>query len=231
MRTQQSGFTLVEIAIVLVIIGLLLGGVLKGQELINSAKSKAVISDFRNTATMIAAYQDRFRALPGDDPSAVSHLGSKAAQASSSSAQTVGNGLIEGSFNSTTSTDESVIMWQHLRLANLASGDAGTPPTSGTELAGWRPKNSEGGNIGVQSKTPITDWAGRQFICQENVSGRIAQQVDTTMDDGNPSGGSVRFGKWSGSALTTVTTSGASSSASSGNAMQESDLYVVCASF
>ena len=40
MNKQQSGFTLVEIAIVLVIIGLLLGGVLKGQELINSAKVK-----------------------------------------------------------------------------------------------------------------------------------------------------------------------------------------------
>ena len=40
MRNKQSGFTLVEIAIVLVIIGLLLGGVLKGQELINSAKVK-----------------------------------------------------------------------------------------------------------------------------------------------------------------------------------------------
>jgi prepilin-type N-terminal cleavage/methylation domain-containing protein len=72
-RRQQSGFTLVEIAIVLVIIGLLLGGVLKGQKLINSAKAKAVITDFRNTATMIAAYQDRFRALPGDDPSAKQH--------------------------------------------------------------------------------------------------------------------------------------------------------------
>jgi prepilin-type N-terminal cleavage/methylation domain-containing protein len=49
MRSKQSGFTLVEIAIVLVIIGLLLGGVLKGQELINSAKVKNMIaSDFRD---------------------------------------------------------------------------------------------------------------------------------------------------------------------------------------
>ncbi len=47
MKHQQSGFTLVEIAIVLVIIGLLLGGVLKGQELINSAKAKSYAQDFR----------------------------------------------------------------------------------------------------------------------------------------------------------------------------------------
>ncbi|MDO9450951.1 MAG: prepilin-type N-terminal cleavage/methylation domain-containing protein, partial [Rugosibacter sp.] len=61
MRNKQSGFTLVEIAIVLVIIGLLLGGVLKGQELINSAKVKNMINDFRSTSTFIYAYQDKFR--------------------------------------------------------------------------------------------------------------------------------------------------------------------------
>jgi len=62
----QKGFTLVEIAIVLVIIGLLLGGVLKGQELINSAKIKA------DTDTLVAlqagayAYKDRIGDYPGD---------------------------------------------------------------------------------------------------------------------------------------------------------------------
>ncbi len=47
MKSQQSGFTLVEIAIVLVIIGLLLGGILKGQELINSAKVKNLANDIK----------------------------------------------------------------------------------------------------------------------------------------------------------------------------------------
>ena len=68
MKRQQSGFTLVEIAIVLVIIGLLLGGILKGQELINSAKVKNLANDFRVIPTYIYAYQDKYRALPGDDP-------------------------------------------------------------------------------------------------------------------------------------------------------------------
>lgn len=45
-KRRQSGFTLIEIAIVLVIIGLLLGGILKGQELINSARVKNLASDF-----------------------------------------------------------------------------------------------------------------------------------------------------------------------------------------
>ena len=67
MKNNQSGFTLVEIAIVLVIIGLLLGGVLKGQELINSAKVKNFATDFRNIPLVIYGYQDKFKALPGDD--------------------------------------------------------------------------------------------------------------------------------------------------------------------
>ena len=68
MKNRHQGFTLVEIAVVLVIIGLLLGGVLKGQELINSAKVKNVIGEFRNVSTYVFGYQDRFRAMPGDDP-------------------------------------------------------------------------------------------------------------------------------------------------------------------
>ena len=58
MKRTQAGFTLIELAIVLVIIGLLLGGVLKGQELINSAKAKSIASDFKNAQIFIYGYQD-----------------------------------------------------------------------------------------------------------------------------------------------------------------------------
>ncbi|WP_018606727.1 prepilin-type N-terminal cleavage/methylation domain-containing protein [Uliginosibacterium gangwonense] len=216
-RHQQSGFTLVEIAIVLVIIGLLLGGVLKGQELINSAKSKAVISDFRNTATMIAAYQDRFRALPGDDANAAKHL-SGAVNATG----TPGDGLIGGVWNSSTATDESVLLWQHLRLAGLAAGDT-TDPASAASLTDWLPRNTEGGRIGVQSTVPVAGWPGRLFVCQSNISGRIAQQVDTTMDDGSSDKGSVRFG--------ISNSDGTITPVASSSAPAESTLYTICASF
>ncbi|PLK47206.1 prepilin-type N-terminal cleavage/methylation domain-containing protein [Uliginosibacterium sp. TH139] len=221
MKRQQSGFTLVEIAIVLVIIGLLLGGVLKGQELINSAKAKAVISDFRNTATMIAAYQDRFRALPGDDKAATTHVGSTTVNGD-------GDGMIEGAWNSvvatadtTSFTHESAYAWQQLRLANLTSGSSAAP-SSGT----WEPQNTEGGRIGIQSAVPYTNMRGRIFVCQSNVSGRIALQVDTTMDDGTPNAGSVQIG----AAASTSGTTGATPVASA-SAVDENTLYVVCASF
>src|SRR5580658_4568769 len=72
MNRKQSGFTLVEIAIVLVIIGLLLGGILKGQEMINQAKIKNVVSDFNGIASALYGYSDRYRQLPGDDLNAAS---------------------------------------------------------------------------------------------------------------------------------------------------------------
>ena len=61
---NQKGFTLVEIAIVLVIIGLLLGGVLKGQELIQNSKVKSVVSEFNNIEAAYWAYRDRTGSYP-----------------------------------------------------------------------------------------------------------------------------------------------------------------------
>ena len=67
MKRTQKGFTLVEIAIVLVIIGLLLGGILKGQEMITQAKIKNAIADFSGVSAAYFGYQDRYRQTPGDD--------------------------------------------------------------------------------------------------------------------------------------------------------------------
>ena len=76
----QAGSTLVEIAIVLLVVGLLLGGVMKGQALIDSARVKNLAQDLRSVPAMIHAYQDRFRALPGDDPALIRPPGSRARQ-------------------------------------------------------------------------------------------------------------------------------------------------------
>src|SRR6187401_2595076 len=66
MNKRQSGFTLIEIAIVLVIIGLLLGGVLKGQELITGARVRNLIQQQDGVKAAFFGFQDRYRALPGD---------------------------------------------------------------------------------------------------------------------------------------------------------------------
>jgi prepilin-type N-terminal cleavage/methylation domain-containing protein len=222
---KQSGFTLVEIAIVLVIIGLLLGGVLKGQELINSAKVKNLANDFKQIPLFIYGYQDKYRALPGDDPKYTEHVGGAASSASvtllAPTSSTLGNGRLEGNYNSTTATDETVAFWQQVRLANLAAG-----PTAFTSIAGDMPTNSEGGKIGIQSTAPITGMTGSYFICSDGIQGKFAKQIDTTMDDGNTASGSVRVmaAGYAGTAQTAVPTTGT-------GGIVDGTTYSVCMSF
>lgn len=186
---KQAGFTLIELAIVLVIIGLLLGGVLKGQELINSAKAKNIAADFKNVQVFIYGYQDKFRALPGDDAKASDHMtGATVA----TTGGTVGNAKIEGAWDSATVTEESVLFWQHVRLAGFATG-----PTTIASVADL-PTNAENGRLGVQSwgdatKFPtITGMSGTYVVCSANIPGRLAKQIDANLDDGETSTGSVR---------------------------------------
>lgn len=192
MKKQQSGFTLIELAIVLVIIGLLLGGVLKGQELINSAKVKNMASDFKNIQVYIYGYQDKFKALPGDDHAAAAHVnGTNAASATQTQ-----NAIIQGAWNSTSTDDESFMFWQHVRLAGLAAGS--TNPADATYIQ----RNADGGQIGVQSVSGFTavstlpttagGISGAFVICSDGILGKFAKQLDTTLDDGIGNTGSVR---------------------------------------
>ena len=79
MQQKQKGFTLIEIAIVLLIIGLLLGGVLKGQSMINSARVRAIANDLSGIETAWVSFQDRYQSLPGDYSRASTHIVSGAA--------------------------------------------------------------------------------------------------------------------------------------------------------
>ncbi len=192
MKRNQSGFTLIEIAIVLVIIGLLLGGVLKGQELINSAKVKNLATDFKNIPVYIYGYQDKYKALPGDDPTVTTHLGATATACTPAAAShcAPGNGIVDGTWNATDVTDESFVFWQHVRLAGFGPGSTVANVTTSPD---YLPRNAVGGVIGVTNaaQTPITGLKGTYIVCSDAIPGKFAKQLDLTLDDGNTATGSV----------------------------------------
>ncbi len=183
----QAGFTLVEIAIVLVIIGLLLGGILKGQEMITQAKIKNVVNDFNGITAAVNSYQDRYRALPGDDLNA----NPRWAAAPAPVAGTNGNGQIAGTYNNplavvATAANESNLFWWHLRLAGFVAG-----ATTGI-AAGQQPSNAANGIMGVQGTGM---GFSSNIICSSNLPDKIAIAVDTQMDDGTNNTGQVRGGR------------------------------------
>jgi prepilin-type N-terminal cleavage/methylation domain-containing protein len=178
---RQHGFTLVEIAIVLLIIGLLLGGVLKGQEMITQAKIRNVANDLNGIAAAAYAYQDRYKKLPGDDDAADNRWTNPATKKGD------GNGALgaatAGVIDCTLPANvdgENCRFWQHLRLAGLISGDASSATA---------PQNAGGGII--QAQNGALGLSGL-VVCATGLSGKLADAIDAQMDDGKPGMGQVR---------------------------------------
>jgi len=221
-RSTQTGFTLVEIAIVLVIIGLLLGGILKGQEMITNAKIKNVINDLNGITAAVNSYQDRYRALAGDELNATVSARWTGAFGGD------GNGVLcpgvcgftppgyntAAAIPSATSAEPS-LFWLHLRLAGFVAG-----PTSGLASTA-QPNNAVNGIIGVQT-TGL--GFGSNIICSSNLPDRIAIAVDTQMDDASSATGQVR-GQLQAAPNPAVGAAGASNYAETG-----ANQYLVCKS-
>ena len=179
MKKNQRGFTLVELAIVLVIIGLILGAVMKGQELIQNAKYKRLVNDLRGLTAAAYTYYDRYRAFPGDDPKA----GDRWSATYGNIVNGNGDGYINGSATSTTNGDESVQAWRHLRAAGIIAGNP-------NEATVTRPANPYGGRYGFSSRTFGTGTYN--FVFVDNVPAEIAQRLDEEFDDGVYNTGSIQ---------------------------------------
>jgi len=194
-RSAQAGFTLVEIAIVLVIIGLLLGGILKGQEMITQAKIKNIINDFNGVTAAVYSYQDRYRALAGDDPGATRWAGAAAGTGDGvwTSSGTPATAYKVNLAAAPTNADEPNLFWWHLRLAGFVPG-----ATTGIP-AGAQPNNAVNGIVGVETGTgAATLGFASNIICTTNLPDKIAISVDTQMDDGSSISGQVRAVKQTG---------------------------------
>lgn len=217
---QQSGFTLIEIAIVLVIIGLLLGGVLQGQQLIENSRVRAAINDFDGIPAALFSYQDRYGRLPGDDgPTAT--LTARGASWAPGGVAIVGgslNGLIDvTAAQAFTGGGELGPMFQMLRAAGFIPGNPGNL------AAAALPQNPFGGLIGftnaaIQGTAPNTLQGNK--ICMSNVSGTAAIALDTQLDDGDG-----RTGRFRGTLGAGVTAPAAAVLAA---AYTEDAFYTVC---
>ena len=182
-RARQSGFTLVEIAIVLVIIGLLLGGVLKGQEMIENSKVKNAVNDMNGVSAAYNSYIDRFRRIPGDDGNLATLTGRGGSWTTITVAGNNNGALAVTQAQVFTGGGEGAAFWQHLKAAGFISGN---PADAGVNAL---PRNAFNGLLGVGAG--VTGMTGTA-VCLGQVPGKSARQIDTQLDDGVANTGSIR---------------------------------------
>ena len=193
-KNKQGGFTLIEIAIVLVIIGLLLGGVLKGQELINTARVRALNNTVDGVTAAWFSFQDRYRAFPGDyTQSAVNLPGAPVAGD--------GNGLV-GDAAGVDAPAERAMVWMHLQSAGYITGgyDDNTATVANANEYGCPvtvcPDNGFGAgmnlNYGAMRQAAGND--AHELITGRGIPVEVIAELDRKVDDGEPGTGAMQLG-------------------------------------
>jgi prepilin-type N-terminal cleavage/methylation domain-containing protein len=181
---RQAGFTLVEIAIVLVIIGLLLVGVLQGQEMIENTKVKTLVSDMKSIQAAYNGYIDRYKALPGDEPATTMNNRGWAGTGGAAAGATAPNGQLvvlpgAATFALVTATEHEGF-WRALRASGLLTGDATAT------AAAAHPKHSMGGVMGIASNpgvaVPTVLGLPGVFVCANGLTTKQAAAIDVLVD-------------------------------------------------
>ena len=180
MRNKQGGFTLVEIAIVLVIVGLLLAGVLKGQELIENSRIKSIANEMKSVQAAYNGYVDRYKAIPGDETNLTMNARGWAASAGAGGGDASGvlNILVAETF---TNGGEQRAFWRALRASGLFAGDA----TGALGVAGL-PRQSGGGLIGVVADPACIYGRPGLAVCVSGLSTKQAAGLDILLDGALP---------------------------------------------
>jgi prepilin-type N-terminal cleavage/methylation domain-containing protein len=213
-KQVQRGFTLVEIAIVLVIIGLLIGGVLRGQELLNSARVNSISSQQSAISTAYYGFIDRYRTMPGDltAPQALLINNLTAPVALGNQADGVVpiadsaaffNNLSQAGFISCTPCSAATIVTPGATAATAATY---IPPVtlSGSNtmvnvysaplVFTLNPASLGGATAGTINFLASSAEIGKPMLTSGNtIQSNMLAELDRKSDDGNPSGGSFRY--------------------------------------
>ncbi len=202
-KANNKAFTLVELSIVLIIIGLIIGGVLVGQDMVNAAKSRSTVAQLEKTQTAVNTFREKYGQLPGDYDLASANL-------SETTQDGDGNGSIyelaglpvaaPTTVADGASTNEYSLFFAHLSLANLMSGAYDGSKTAVVPGSNFpKPKTGTGAMM-VYSHTDGLNYCHIGLIettAPEIVTAGVlrpdeAYAIDNKMDDGRPQLGIVR---------------------------------------
>lgn len=231
-RQTEGGFTLVELAIVMIIIGLLIGGILKGQELITNARVSSTVAQVKAVESGIGGFRDKYAALPGDVRGASTRLPSCAAGlcATDPAVGTGGDGVISNTGPASDPglavgrTTESGLAFIHLAAAGMIGGVQSTATAVGagasnptTPLGGaWTMGTTTGAAAtgvvlptglasGVYIETTPAVAAAVPATDAQVMTPSSAANIDRKLDDGLPNTGNVRAVGHATPAATTCT--------------------------
>lgn len=187
--TTQKGFTLVELAIVMTIIGLLIGGILKGQEMIANARVTATIAQVKAIEAATTTFRDAYNAFPGDIPQASQRVPGCTAACDDSDPAELGNGIVgvrtyggtaigqlfngatqAADLDATAEESETVLFWAELSASNLLSGITTRMLNGGT---------SANGDIAWGVSHPVAKIAGG-FVVGNSLGGYLPDVQDAT---------------------------------------------------
>lgn len=193
-KASRRAFTLVELSIVLVIIGLIIGGVLTGQQIIQNARITNAVNGIQAFQGQFQTYAQNYGALPGDDISAISRFPSLATTDADAKGNNDGKVGTSSSFDTQDTTGkaaESRYVWAHLRAAGLVKNMISNGSTA------IQPTNPFGGYYGFQDGA-FGGVFSTTVLCMDKVPAAAAQAVDARLDDGNSNAGAIQATEYTG---------------------------------